>query len=484
MYEDALDELRARITAQADAAGDKGWLDIAVPVVVHEGGILRVPRGAFEQWCVHLCRAEHLVQPWRTVSPVGVKQGADDPLHTDWMLGAGLDPQAMRSAEVNPHCEELSAAVWQARGKLERRVLGRDCSVLLAGPDIEGAVLKPTAPGKVDWKAAEGQPPVLVLRDASPEWLEDVLHALDQGGAVVVEKGGSMAHLITEVRSHDRGPIVRVTGARKLYPDDGVVRVSTEAGTVRLVEQPRIVDTRALSSSWPPEEPVTAPPALWTPPAQEGGFGLSLNRKGHRPQESMGYMEPIYRIDARDHTLHASMQWSGQHTWQGSRGNYPSMLVAHIVGRDGKSTLRATVTSTLRVWNYGDIGKACHQALYLAAPSEHPDSPQTQAARAHYAKQEHDWWLRSHEGHDDATLVEHARKELQDRTDMVAEGPSYLFEPRDDHEYWDALDSYRHTFRHYDIEFEARGMEQRIFDLEMAMPAVPVPPSSSTGPTP
>ena len=471
-YQDAIEGLRARIVAQADAAGAKGWMDISVPAVVKGDGILRVPRGAFEQWCVHLCRAGHLVQPWKAVSPVGVKQGADDPFHTDWLLGAGLGPQDMRSAEANPACEELSSAAYAARSEVERRVLGHSCSVLLPGPDVEGAVLKPAGPGKVDWAAAGGYPPVLVLRDASPGWLEDVLHALDMGGAVVVERGGAMAHLITEVRSGGRGPVVRVAGALKLYPEDGVVRVSASDGSVRLVEQPRILDAGA-TSAWPPPEP--EPPAVpWTAPPSAGGFGLQVLGGGPAPYDDLTYMMPAYRIEAREHVLHASWHWSGRSSVADAMTN-PHMLVAYIrqKGSSGGRKI-ATVVSRMRIWKDAELGRACHDALYLAAPMEHPDSPETQAARARHKEQEHAWWLRGHRHQDDAALVASARLALQERADLAAEGPSG-FDAHDDREYWDALESYRHTFRHYDIEFKARGMGQDILDLEMEMEALAAP---------
>ena len=245
-----------------------------------------------------------------------------------------------------------------------------------------------------------------------------------------------------------------------------MVSVSTEAGAVRLVEQPRVVDASVLSATWPPPEEEA--PLAWTPPTSHG-FGLRVHKGGPAPHDALSYMFPAFRIQARDHVLHASWHWSGRSSADPMAS--PHMLVAYIRETDPKAGRRnaVTVVSALRLWKDEELSRACHDALYLVAPAEHPDSPQTAAVRALHAKREHDWWLRSCVGLDDAALVERAKLAVREKAELVSEGPYGLFNAADDREYWDAVESYRHSFRHYDIEFKARGLPNRIVDIEFQL---------------
>ncbi len=118
-----IEAIRTAVRAQADAAGPEGWLSIPVAKSISETGQLRVPRGAFEHWSVWRAGGEHLAAPWSRVSPTGIKQGADDPYHTDWMLGAGLHPQDMRRGDARS--EAISRAAERARAPTSPRCITR-----------------------------------------------------------------------------------------------------------------------------------------------------------------------------------------------------------------------------------------------------------------------------------------------------------------------------------------------------------------------
>jgi hypothetical protein len=260
--------LRARIAAQVDTLGAEGWMDMPVPTTVRPDGVLRVPRGAFEMWAVWRSGGAHLAVPWTPVSPRGLKQGADDPYHTDWMLGAGLGPQDMREGGGNPHWWALSDAAYAARQEIERRLLGFSCSVLLPGPTVVGRVHVPkstgsNATGRLDLPEPDedGQPPVLVVRDASSAWLDHAIAALNAGGAVIVENGGEMSHLITVARGMSKGPFVRMPNARRLYPDGSVVCVSPGEGTIELREDERRIATFMMGLLSPTVMPPPMPAA-------------------------------------------------------------------------------------------------------------------------------------------------------------------------------------------------------------------------------
>ena len=449
--------IRAAVRAQADAAGGGGWFDMPVPPAIHPSGSLRVPRGAFEQWAVHRSMGGHLAAPWSPVSPVGVKQGADDPFHSDWILGAGLGARDMHPAGTNPFHAELSAAAYAARARVEKRLLGFDCSVLLPGPSVSGTAIHPAAPGRVDWDAARGEPPVLVLRDASPGWLHDVLRALSSGGAVIVERGGAMAHLVTEVRPSGKGPIVRMPDARRLYPEGALLRVSSAEGKIGLLERdgaspfPEGPSRFDLPRPVPRRREREAAPSAGAAP-----FGLKVHSgPGPSPEKRYRNVETAFRIVGRDWRAYASWNWD-QSAWD---GNHARMLCVHVVRNGSGRAGRKTVCSAFRMWRDGEDSRATAEALYMVAPSERPDSPQTLAARQEVEDTVHAWWKRGKESLDDAGLVDAARAELRSREDVWDQGsPSP--------EIFDDMAAHDHSLRHYDIEFARRGMTERVALLE------------------
>lgn len=479
-YEARVADLRRRIVAQANTAGPEGWLDLAVPRSMRPSGILKVPRGAFEQWAVHLSHGGHLATAWVPISPVGVKQGADDPYHTDWMLGAGLAPRDMRDDGGNPDWEELSSTAYKERRVVEERLLGFECSVLLPGPDVEGMVLQPERAGQVDWSAAVDRRPVLVLRDASPDWLADVLRALSEGGAVVVERGGGVAHLVTEARSHGKGPIVRMPDARRLYPEGCVLTVSAARGKLRLVEQERVYSTSDLAGGWMPEPVAPAARVSARPSAgPRVGFGLRVVSRGQSTADSLGMMMPCYRIEGREHTAHASFHWSGPTNSHIPSSGQPAMLVVYVSSKHRKGVV---VESALQAWKEGELKAACEEAFYLAAPSEHPDSPETAEARAEVARTEHNWWRRgwAEAGISDEALLERARRAVRDRADLSKE---YWDEDVEwNRDMSDDLAAYDYNFRHFDIEFRQQGLSTTIADLVIQMNGFPEASGQTVGP--
>ena len=398
-------------------------------------------------------RGSHLAKPWEAMSPVGVKQGADDPFHTDWMLGAGLGVRDMHPSGGFAFQAELSAAAHDARSAVEKRLLGFACSVLLPGPTVSGVALHPVAPGEVDWAAAEGERPVLVLRDASPGWLPDVLRALSSGGAVIVGRGGSMAHLITEVRPSGKGPLVRMPDALRLYPAGALVRVSAAEGRIGLIEQPWTPRAQGPSRFDLPRRPGTA---LRTrrPPASGSPFGLSVHAgPGPSPEKRYRHMETACRLVGRDHRAHASWHWDDT----GAGDREVRMLSVHVRRKDGHGG--ATVCSVPRAWKDGEEMKAVADALYMVSPSERPDSPETNAVRQEAEDALHAWWQRGKESMDDAALVEAAREEIRSR-DAMGAGGTWRSGDADD------MSAHDDSLRHYDIEFTRRGMTHRVGELE------------------
>lgn len=206
------DSLKAKIIKQA---GDD-WYEFK-----SGDKTIRVPRAPFIHWCLSRTSGAHLAPKWKTVSPSGLKMMNDDPYHSDWIIGAGLELDAMLGPE-----NELSDAAYQARQTFMRELLGLKCAVLSGRGSTESWV-KVTHPKKLDDVIPSDS--VLVLPSADPKYLPLVIQV--KTGAVIVEKGGSVAHLVNVAREQDVR-IVRVEKALKLYPEGTLVKVDCETGEV------------------------------------------------------------------------------------------------------------------------------------------------------------------------------------------------------------------------------------------------------------
>jgi len=468
-------ELRSRIVAQADGLGAEGWMEFDVPVAVRAGGRLRVPRGAFELWAVARSNGGHLAVPWTAVSPVGVKQGADDPYHTDWMLGAGLQPGDMRPGGTNPHHEALSAAAYSARAEVERRLLGFRCSVLLQGPRVKGRVHVPNDmqdyPEGLD---EDGLPPVVVVKNAGPDWLEMALRTLAMGGAVIVERGGEMAHLITEIRPSGRGPVIRVEKARKLYPHGSVLDVVPAEGVVSLVEDERLyaaavamaVSTREGATFPSLEDGVNADAVPPHPvPVNKPKFVITEMKSGDRdPTGDYGYMQGAAKVESAHWEVRGIFHWSDR----GYDIHKGHLYLLEIVARErgeGRRPRRNFFVPA-RYWTDGEVMEACTEVLYTVDP----DSRFAYQRYIERKRREEDEdrerarvkWMAMGDGE----FIEFVKRVAADEDELDFEFQSGQVAPG---EYHDNSRVYRRAFEVMEEVASAKGLDM---DVDAARPAL------------
>lgn len=203
-------EWRSQIIEQA---GDR-WMEMEFM-----GKTLRIPRAPFEQWCLWRGDGAHLALPWKKVSVPGVKMFGDDPYHTDFLLGAGLEPDAMMADSA------LSEAFFSLRAKVQEEKMGFECAVLSGRGYIRGTVVHAKPGDELPDDA------IVVVKGAKPEYVE----MLTKARAIIVERGGQVAHLV-QVAMEREAVIVRVPDALKLYPAGSSVTVDADHGKVTLHE--------------------------------------------------------------------------------------------------------------------------------------------------------------------------------------------------------------------------------------------------------
>lgn len=213
-----LAELRATILAQAG----NDLLDLTWPASERTpAGTAKVPRAPFMHWAfARMKMYESQLPPWQTISPIGLKMQNDDPYHTDWVIGAGLDPE---DRELTYYPSPVAEAAMQLAHSLQDKFdEPSDVHVLVDGPHVSGTIhhgrkKKPSPAGSI-----------VVLPNLHPDYLE----AIDDAAGVITEEGGAVAHLAQVGRERSL-PIVRIAGAIGRYNPGDEVMIDTATRTVR-----------------------------------------------------------------------------------------------------------------------------------------------------------------------------------------------------------------------------------------------------------
>lgn len=164
-----------------------------------------VPRAPFMNWALRRTPMKHLAPPWKLVSRSGMKLPLDDPYHTDWWLGAGLE------LDENVYSGDVQDAAFHTMFELQRELGNFECAVIVTGDDVSGVIGKK----------------IVVLPDLHPDRLEAMSKAL----AVITETGGAMAHL-AQVALERQIPIVMVPDACVRYRDGMTVTICPSDGRI------------------------------------------------------------------------------------------------------------------------------------------------------------------------------------------------------------------------------------------------------------
>ncbi|APU88935.1 hypothetical protein Rctr197k_130 [Virus Rctr197k] len=201
-----LEEMRAKIVEQA--GGD--WFNLAYEADGEiPAGSVRVPRAPFICWALAGTDLRTLAPEWETVSPIGMKLMLDNPYHTDWMIGAGLELEAYHS-----HPAQTAAA--QKMFELQEQYGHYECAVLVTGPELEGVV---------------GED-IVVMPDLHPSRIDQLILAR----AVITEKGGALAHLAV-VALERSITILRVPDATIRYPKGMRLKIAPSEGKISSVRR-------------------------------------------------------------------------------------------------------------------------------------------------------------------------------------------------------------------------------------------------------
>lgn len=114
---------------------EDGWLLITTKA----GKKIEIPRAPFEHWALRRHGGKHLATHWETISRAGFKMVNDDPYHTDWVIGAGLDIDKIYLGLGKDTEDAIDDVYWQ----IQHKMLNFECAVLSKGEYVTGTVIHP-----------------------------------------------------------------------------------------------------------------------------------------------------------------------------------------------------------------------------------------------------------------------------------------------------------------------------------------------------
>lgn len=163
---------------------------------------------------------------YQSVSSGNMKANNDDPLHTDWLIAAGIglsyrDNQEATAAAGN-WAHQWQHAYFQVRNH-----------VLSVGRTVKGRLFHATPENAAE--VQEGD--ILVLPKGSEEYHVHAMKACGKGrGGVITEVGGRAAHLV-KVSGEMGYSVLRIPDARKQFPHLAYAHLDSRNGEVYIESQ-------------------------------------------------------------------------------------------------------------------------------------------------------------------------------------------------------------------------------------------------------
>ena len=180
-------------------------------------GVKQVPIGPLNAWAVRNTPERQTVK-WQTISPMGIKMLVDDPAHTDWMIGAGIDLDAYFDDQ------EFRERQYDLFSDMQKRFTMLKGAVLLSGKLAIGNVVH-AKPGQL---LTDNQ--IAIMPHAGVEYMDVFMTA----GATITEKGGAMSHMAVNGLPYNK-TLLRIPDASKRYKEGTGLEIEPNGEITTLV---------------------------------------------------------------------------------------------------------------------------------------------------------------------------------------------------------------------------------------------------------
>ena len=204
---------RKLIINQANSQ-ENGWFEI-------DG--IRIPRAPFERWSLNRTPYLNKAMEWKTICPLGLKMVFDDPVHSDWVIGAGFSIDQYHELKNG----DLFTKLWDESFNIQRDKLSFEVYILSGYGKIVYGKIKHY---KKDMIIIEDRPIVLVIPFAKPDYYSIVKKVCDFGSAVITREGGEMAHLVNISREEE----YLIVRSQEEYKEDSFVTIDGINGKIKV----------------------------------------------------------------------------------------------------------------------------------------------------------------------------------------------------------------------------------------------------------
>lgn len=194
-----------------------------------DGRKITIARAPFMRWALRCESSLASAMPeWNNVAQSGLKMDLDNPDHTDWVLGAGLTFKEAYDANVSEPAWSLAFSMQcEAKGSGQRKFAGIFKAIeKLARGRHEAAVV--VSAGEVTGVVGVD---VAVL----PDSLGSRVGELGECKAIIVEKGGPLAHLIIVAKGRELTVMLH-PDACSLFKPGTTVTLNPAAGRITVLE--------------------------------------------------------------------------------------------------------------------------------------------------------------------------------------------------------------------------------------------------------
>lgn len=217
------DKLFAMISEEADADTEYGWAQVPF-----KDTVINVPKRALIALMLDRASVSLTGFHYEPKSYSGIRMINDNPIHSDVILGSGLDPYRVHGfGDQVDHEQAIMDYGYHLQSALTRwnfNVLTRGdkaCNLVYGKVVTEDTLFLLKQENNDDSKF------ILVVKNAAPEW--DIY--LSKVSAVIVEQGSQLAHLAVVAREK-AVPILRMADATHCFKSGAWLSINFNTGII------------------------------------------------------------------------------------------------------------------------------------------------------------------------------------------------------------------------------------------------------------